>query len=135
MRVNRPIRAGKARDSPFSSVSQPLTCIVSDSKETRRLSVDRLSSGGLVSWWKKALSQTEGRRKASIVLILKEGCQPHDFIEPVTLRGGKRGEEISLTGRIPAGNFSFYQRTLARNLSPISSRNGLPILVFSKTRF
>lgn len=99
------------------------------------MSVDRLSSGGLVSWWKKALSQTEGRRKASIVLILKEGCQPHDFIEPVTLRGGKRGEEISLTGRIPAGNFSFYQRKLARNLSPIPSRNGLPILVFSKTRF
>lgn len=57
------------------------------------MSVDRLSSGGLVSWWKKALSQTEGRRKASIVLILKEGCQPHDFIEPVTLRGGKRGGE------------------------------------------
>lgn len=78
------------------------------------MSVDRLSSGGLVSWWKKALSQTEGRRKASIVLILKEGCQPHDFIEPVTL--GR--EEISLTGRIPAGNFSFYQRKLAKNLSP-----------------
>lgn len=40
---------------------------------------------------------------------------------------GEGGEEISLTGRIPAGNFSFYQRKLARNLPPFPSRNGLPI--------
>lgn len=95
------------------------------------MSVDRLSSGGLVSWWKKALSQTEGRRKASIVLILKEGCQPHDFIEPVTLRGGKRGEEISLTEEFLPG-ISLFINENSQETCPLFLL--ATVLVFS-TRF
>lgn len=92
------------------------------------MSVDRLSSGGLVSWWKKALSQTEGRRKASIVLILKEGCQPHDFIEPVTLGGGKGRNFIDRKNS--CREFLFLSTKTRKKLVSFS-RNRLPILIFS----